>query len=229
MQAVILAGGLGTRLKPITDSLPKALTPVLGKPFIDYQVELLKKSGVRDLVLCIGYRGEKIEDHLGDGSRFGVKVEYSRDGPELLGPAGALKRAEKLLGGSFFVTYGDAYLRAPYGRIMETLLKSDRLGLMVAFRNDGRYGRSDLTVESGMVVRYDKKRSLSGMHWINFGVSALRKEALGAIPERKVCGEEEFYGALIKDRQLKAFPVYDRFYEIGTPGSLAEFERFISE
>jgi N-acetyl-alpha-D-muramate 1-phosphate uridylyltransferase len=229
LQAVILAGGLGTRLKPITDSLPKALTPVLGRPFIDYQVELLKKSGVRDFVICIGYLGEKIEGHLGDGSRLGVKVEYSRDGPELLGPSGALKRAERLLGDSFFVTYGDAYLRAPYGRIMEALLDSDRLGLMVVFRNDGRYGKSDVVVESGMVVRYDKKKSFDGMHWINFGVSALRKDALRAIPEGRVCGEEEFYGTLIKERQLKAFQVEDRFYEIGTAGSLAEFERFMSE
>jgi N-acetyl-alpha-D-muramate 1-phosphate uridylyltransferase len=228
LQAVILAGGLGTRLKPMTETIPKALTPVLGTPFIDYQVKLLRGAGVKDFVVCIGHLGEMIESHLGDGRRFGVRVDYSRDGPELLGPAGALKRAESHLQDSFFVTYGDAYLRAPYPRIMDALLESDRLGLMVVFRNNGRYGRSDIVVESGMVTRYDKKRSFDGMNWINFGVSALRKQALRAIPDGRACGEEEFYGGLIREGQLMAYPVADRFYEIGTPSTLAEFERFIS-
>jgi len=228
LQAVILAGGLGTRLRPLTETIPKAMTPVRGRPFIDYEIGLLKRGGVDDFVICVGHLGDAIERHLGDGRSAGVRISYSYDGPSLLGPAGALKRAEPLLGDSFFVTYGDAYLRAPYGELMDALASSGRLGVMAVFRNENRYGPSDLVVEGGMVVRYDKKNRVAGMDWINFGVSALRREALGVIPTGRACGEEEFYGALIARRELLAFQVKDRFYEIGTPASLAEFERFLA-
>ncbi len=228
LQAVILAGGLGTRLGRLTERIPKAMVPVLGRPFIEYQIELLRSEGVSKLVVCVGHLGESIERHLGDGRRFGVSIAYSRDGPRLLGPAGALKRAESLLREAFFVTYGDAYLRAPYGSIMDALTTSGRLGVMAVFRNEGKYGASDVAVEGGKVVRYDKKNKGNEMDWINFGVFALRKEALGLIPEGRECGEEEFYGSLISMGELLAFPVTERFYEIGTPNSLAEFGRFMS-
>ncbi len=228
LQAVILAGGLGTRLRPLTERIPKAMTPILGRPFIEYEIELLKSEGVNELVICVGHLGESIERHLGRGGRFGVSISYSHDGPKLLGPAGALRRAESLLHDTFFVTYGDAYLRAPYGSIMDTLASSGRLGVMAVFRNEGKYGASDVAVEGGKVARYDKRNREAGMDWINFGVSALRKGALALIPEGRECGEEEFYGSLIKKGELLAFPVMKRFYEIGTPSSLAEFERFIS-
>jgi MurNAc alpha-1-phosphate uridylyltransferase len=133
-----------------------------------------------------------------------------------------------MLGERFFVTYGDAYLRAPYGAVMDSLTSSDSLGLMAVFRNEGRFGASDVAVEGGMVVRYDKRDQTPEMKWINYGVSALRKGALGLIPGDKFCGEEEFYCSLISRRQLRAFEVPKRFYEIGTPASLAEFEKFIS-
>ncbi len=227
MQAVILAGGLGTRLRPVTEKIPKAMIPVRGRPFIEYQMELLKAGGIDELVICVGHLGEAIERHVGNGEKFGVKALYSRDGPTLLGPAGALKRAEPLVQERFFVTYGDAYLRAPYRSIMNSLASSDRLGLMTVFRNRGKYGRSDVSVEGGFVARYDKGGG-SGLEWVNFGISALRKGALALIPEGRVCGEEEFYGSLISRKELLAFPVEERFYEIGNPESLAEFERFIS-
>jgi NDP-sugar pyrophosphorylase family protein len=229
LQAVILAGGLGTRLRPLTRTVPKAMTLVRGRPFIDYQVELLRRSGIAELVVCVGYLGEAIEQHLGDGKRFGVRVEYSRDGSSLLGPAGALKAAEKLVQSTFFVTYGDAYLRAPYHAIMDSLVRSDMLGVMAVFRNNNRFGTSDVVVEGERVVRYDKKNQAPGMEWINFGVTALRKDALELIPSGRACGEEEFYGSLIERGRLGAYQVINRFYEIGSPASLAEFERFISE
>jgi NDP-sugar pyrophosphorylase family protein len=228
MQAVILAGGLGTRLRPMTRTVPKAMTPVRGRPFIDYQVELLRRSGIAELVVCVGYLGDVIEQHLGDGKRFGVRVVYSRDGPSLLGPAGALRAAENLVQSTFFVTYGDAYLRAPYRAIMDSLVRSDMLGVMAVFRNNNRFGASDVVVEGEKVVRYDKKNRAPGMDWINFGVTALRKDALGLIPPGRACGEEEFYGSLIERGRLGAYRVVDRFYEIGTLASLVEFERFIS-
>jgi N-acetyl-alpha-D-muramate 1-phosphate uridylyltransferase len=227
MQAVILAGGLGTRLRPLTHDIPKAMVVVNGRPFLEYEVELLRESGIDDIVICVGYLADSIQDHFGDGGRFGVGIRYSHDGPDLLGPAGALKRAESMLGGEFFVTYGDAYLMAPYSKIMETLTTSDSLGVMAVYKNDNRYGRSDLEVENGHVTRYDKS-GRTDMRWINFGVSALRKEALSSIRTGEKCSEEEFYGGLISRNELLAFPVKERFYEIGRPESLKEFAVFIS-
>jgi NDP-sugar pyrophosphorylase family protein len=226
LQAAILVGGLGTRLGPLTRSVPKPMVLVNGRPFLEYEIGLLKRSGISDFVLCVGHLGEKVERHFGDGSDLGVRVRYSYDGPKLLGPAGALKLAEPLLEEFFFVTYGDAYLRADYRRMMSALVGSGRLGAMAVLENHNEYGRSDVAVSGGRVVRYDKKGS--GLDWVNFGISALRKRALALIPPGRECGEEEFYGELIRREELLAFPVAERFYEIGTPASLKEFEGFIS-
>lgn len=228
MQAVILCGGLGTRLGRLTRAVPKPMIPIAGRPFLEYEVELLRHGGMDELVLCTGYLGEQIEERFGDGREFGVAIKYSHDGPVLLGPAGALRRAYGMLRDSFFVTYGDAYLRADYSKIMAKLLQSQALGIMTVYRNDNRHGRSDLVVKDGIVVRYDKKKQSEGMHWINFGISALRREALRMIPAGRECGEEEFYGKMIAQHQLLAYPTRRRFYEIGTPASLKEFSDYIS-
>ncbi len=226
MQAVILAGGLGTRLRPATARTPKAMVLVNGRPFLEYEVRLLRSGGVDDLVVCLGHLGETIRRRFGSGRSLGVRMRYSEDGPKLLGPAGALKKAEPLLGESFFVTYGDVYLRAPYAALMKRLLSSDKLAVMAAYRNENRHGRSDLRIEGGAVTRYDKTGA-GGMSWINYGVTAMRKRALALIPAGRAVGEEEFYGGLVRRRELLAFPVTRRFYEIGNPDSLDEFTRFV--
>jgi len=229
MQAAILAGGLGTRLLPLTRTVPKVLIPVRGRPFVDYQLDLLMKNGIDDFVFCVGHLGEEVERHLGDGSALGCRIVYSYDGTRLLGPAGALRRAGRLLRDRFFVTYGDAYLRAPYGRLMEALSSSGRLAAMAVYKNYDRYGKSDLVVEGSAVVRYDKSTKVRGMDWINYGVTALRKEALELIPKGRFCDEETFYGSLIRRGELVAFRVKERFYEIGTTASLSEFEAFMGK
>jgi NDP-sugar pyrophosphorylase family protein len=211
----------------MTGRVPKAMMPVGGRPFLEYELRLLRGEGIDDFVFCVGYLGERIQNHFGDGRAFGVSIRYSWDGPVLLGPAGALKRAGELLGDSFFVTYGDAYLRAPYRAIMGALLSSRKLAVMATYRNENRHGRSDVAVKGGLVVRYQKKGG-SRLRWINYGVTALKKEALSLIPGGVGSGEEEFYGKLIARRELLSFPVSKRFYEIGTPESMAEFARFIS-
>lgn len=208
MQAVVLVGGLGTRLGSLTQSVPKPMVVVGGKPFLEHEIGLLKSCGITDFVLCVGHFGEKVEAYFGDGGRWGVRVRYSYDGPRLLGPAGALKRAEGLLDELFFVTYGDAYLRADYRSMMRALVDSGKLGAMAVYENHDQYGRSDVAVSGGRVVRYDKRGS--GMDWVNFGVSALRKRALSLIPPGRECGEEEFYGELIRRDELLAFPVTDQ-------------------
>ena len=206
------------------------MLPVHGKPFLEYEIQLLKSHGISDFVLCVGYLGEQIVDYFGDGKKQDVSIRYSYDGSNLLGPAGALKKAGSILADTFFVTYGDAYLKLDYQKVMANFMNSDKLALMVVYENRNKYGKSDVTVKDGYVVGYSKKDlgENEEMVWINFGVSVLRKHALEAIPENKTCGEEEFYGKLIRQRQLLAYPTMERFYEIGNPNSLREFEEFIS-
>jgi len=227
LQAVILAGGLGTRLGKLTETIPKPMLTVDGKPFLEHEIILLRDSGITDFVLCVGHLGEVIESYFKAGDRLGVNILYSHDGQKLMGPAGALRRAEPFLDESFFVTYGDAYLRADYHRVMKTLLDSKKLGVMVVYENHDFYGKSDIAVKDGYVTNYDKVGRSEGMVWVNFGVTALRKRALSFIPPAKECGEEEFYRELILRKELLAFQVSDRFYEIGSPHALKEFEQFI--
>ncbi len=228
MQAVILAGGLGTRLRPLTESVPKPMIEVSGKPFLEYEINLLKKAGMSDFVLCVGYKANVVKDHFGDGRKFGVNISYSLEEEELLGPTGALKNAEPLLEDIFLVTYGDGYLLMDYKRAWDFFFKENKLGMMVVYENHNKYGKSDLVVKDGYVVKYDKKRQSPDMIWINFGVTFLRKKGLSFIPQGRACGEEEFYNELISRKELLAFETRGRFYEIGTPAALTEFETFIS-
>ena len=227
MQAVILAGGLGTRLRPLTNEVPKAMVKANGKPFLEYELRLLKSKGITDFVISVSYRANVVIDYFKDGSQLGINIQYSYDGDKQLGAAGAIKRAEPHLGEIFFVTYGDAYLRADYIDAMNRFNKSAELGMMMVYENHNEHGKSDLVVENGFVTAYDKKSALEKMNWINYGVSLLRREALGTIPADTEFGEEQFYGELIKRKQLLAYEVKDRFYEIGTPSSLKEFEEFV--
>ena len=228
MQAAILAGGLGTRLRPLTNKVPKAMIPVNGRPFLEFEVDLLRKNKVNDLVLCLGYLGEQVEEHFGDGAKFGVRIRYSHDGKELLGPIGGLKMAEPLLEDEFFVTYGDAYLRLNYAGMMAALRLSRKPAAMAVYRNEGRLGKSDVIAKDGLVTAYDKKKALPGMAWVNFGVTAMKKEALRSVEAGKSCDEEAFYGGLVKKRRLLAYETFERFYEIGSERGLAEFRAFVS-
>jgi len=227
VQAVILAGGLGTRMRPLTENTPKAMVLVHGKPFLEYEVQLLKSRGVDDLVLCVGNLGEQIERYFGNGGWFGVRIRYSRDGKVPLGPIGALKGAEEMLGDKFFVTYGDSYPRLDYRTMMDVLGQRDAQGLMAVYWNDVTYGKSDVVVKGTHIVEYNKKETKPGMVWINFGVSALRKTALEGVKKGEYCDEESFYGGLIRERQLRSFEVKERFYEIGTPRGLDEFSAYV--
>jgi len=229
MQAVILAGGLGTRLGPLTKGRPKAMVSINGRPFLEYQLRLLRERGIRDIVLCLGYRWEQIVDYFGHGRRLGLKISYSVERDGLLGTAGAVKQAEPLLDDIFFLTYGDAYLLLDYKAVMDYFRRQDKLGLMVVYRNENRYARSNVVVEGGMVKVYDKERWWPGMDWINFGVSLLRREALALVPAGVPYSQEEWYQQLIERGELLAYETGQRFYEIGSPQGLEEFRRLVEE
>jgi N-acetyl-alpha-D-muramate 1-phosphate uridylyltransferase len=228
MQVAILAGGLGTRLRPLTNKIPKPMVLVNGKPFLEHELRMLKSKGFDDFLLCVGYLGNAIENYFGSGEKLGAKISYSYDGESLKGPAGALKNAEPLLKEIFFVTYADAFLELDYRRILERFSSSNTLGLMVVFENHNRFGKSDLAVKNGLVTKYNKTMQTPDMVWINYGVSLLRKKAMDLIPKKGQVGEEEFYAKLIREKELLAYETKERFYEIGTPESLGEFEKYLA-
>ncbi len=229
MQIVILAGGLGTRLRPLTERLPKCLVPVNGRPFLEYQLELLSRRGVRDIVLCVGYLGQAVLEHLGRGHRLGVNVVYSWERDGLLGTAGALKQAEPLLEPEFFVTYGDSYLLLDYRDIMRRFRESSALGLMAVYRNYDRLELSNVVVRDGLVAAYDKTTRLPGMVHINEGLSVLRRRALRLIPDGEPVSQEEFYQALIARGELLAYETQQRFYEVGSLRGIEEFQQTIAQ
>lgn len=228
MQAVILAGGLGTRLKPLTEEIPKSMIQIQGKPFLEHQLNLLRRREISDIVLCVGYHGEKIKEYFGDGKGFGVKIRYSEETKKLLGTAGALKNARDLLDDAFFVTYGDAYLILDYRGVMQYFKKFNKFGLMVVLKNFDRYDKSNVVVEGDLIKVYDKQRRAPDMVYIDFGVSVLRKKALDLVPKGKVIDLEKFYHELIRRRELLAFETQQRFYEVGSQKGLKEFERLVS-
>jgi dTDP-glucose pyrophosphorylase/uncharacterized membrane protein YbhN (UPF0104 family) len=224
----LLAGGLATRLRPITTTIPKALVEVAGRPFIDHQLELLKRNGIRRVVLCLGYLGEQVEEHLGDGSAFGMELSYSHDGSRLLGTGGALRRALPLLGEAFWVMYGDSYMDIDYPSVLADFSKSGLLGLMTVLHNNNSWDTSNVVFHDGQLLRYDKRVRLPEMTHIDYGVSLLRREALERIPPDQPSDLADLYTALVAEGQMTGYEVDRRFYEIGSPRGLEETRAYLT-
>ena len=223
----ILAGGLATRLRPITEKIPKSLVPVAGKPFLAHQLELLRSRGIHRAVLCIGYLGEMIQREFGDGSTYGLRLDYSFDGPKLLGTGGAIQRALPLLGDEFFVLYGDSYLPVEYRPVAEFFRRSGKLGLMTVYRNEGRYDISNVVFRDGEIAVYDKKNRPPEMRHIDYGLSLFKAPVFESYATDRPFDLTEVMGKLVRERQLAGYEVRERFYEIGSPTGLAELETLL--
>jgi NDP-sugar pyrophosphorylase family protein len=227
LPVAILAGGLATRLKPITEKVPKILVEVAGEPFFNHQIRLLAKSGLRRIVLCVGYLGEQVEALYGDGSAWGVQLEYSFDGPSLLGTGGALIRALPKLGDAFYVMYGDSYLPIDYLAVGRSFLSSGKEGLMTVYANQGRFDASNVWFEDGAVRVFDKKDKMPQMAHIDFGLGVFRRRAFDAFPRDRVVDLEEVQKALLARGELAGYEVATRFYEIGSHAGLQELDRLL--
>jgi N-acetyl-alpha-D-muramate 1-phosphate uridylyltransferase len=227
MPALILAGGYATRMRPLTEQVPKALIDVAGRPFLWHQLQLLKRHGIRRVILAVGYLGESIRECFGDGSELGISLEYSFDGPSLLGTGGAIKKASSLLPERFFVLYGDSYLTCDYGSVEEAFIQSNLPGLMTVYRNDGLFDSSNVEYDGVRILRYDKKNLTPAMRHIDYGLGAFHFEAFASIPEGTLCDLADVYQDLLHAGKLAAFEVRERFYEIGSPEGLRETTDFI--
>jgi NDP-sugar pyrophosphorylase family protein len=225
----ILAGGLAKRLRPASLTIPKSLIPVAGRPFIDHQMELLHRQGVREVVICCGYLGEQIEDHVRDGARFGLAVAYCRDGDPLLGTGGAIKKALPQLGDVFMVLYGDSYLPIAFAPVADAFRASSADGLMTVFRNDGRWDTSNVEFGDGAIRRYDKVHRSAAMQHIDYGLSVFRARAFDAQPPDEPFDLAAVLQDLLAAGRLAGFEVKERFYEVGSPAGIEETEQFILE
>lgn len=226
LPVAILAGGIATRLRPITESIPKSLVEVSGRPFIEWQLEWLRKEGVKRVVLCVGHLGASIEKVVGDGRRFKLKVAYSYDGDKLLGTGGALRRALPLLGEAFFVLYGDSLLTCRFASVEAAFLAAGKPALMTVFENEGRWDTSNVIFREGKIVLHDKKEISPDMRHIDYGLGVLTTSALERYPDGQPFDLSTVYAELLNRGELAGFEIKERFYEIGSIDGLRETEAF---
>jgi MurNAc alpha-1-phosphate uridylyltransferase len=228
LPVVILAGGTATRLRPLTETIPKALVDINGEPFIAHQLRLLRARGLSRVVVCAGYKGAMIQAFVGNGAAFGLHVEFAFDGPQLLGTAGALKKALPLVGDASFVLYGDSYLSCDYGAVQAAFEQRPCLGLMTVFRNEGRWDRSNVEFDGARIVAYDKRAPMASMHYIDYGLGVFRSAALAHVPDDQPHDLVAVYRDLLQSHQLAGYEVRERFYEIGSFEGLEDTRRFLA-
>ena len=235
IQCVILAGGIATRMRPLTETIPKALIPVAGRPFIDYQLTQLKQSGVTDVVLSIGYKGRMIQQLVKNGAKWGLKVEYADEGENLLGTGGALRLCfdKGLLDESFLVTYGDSFLPIDYSRVWFAFEAQKLPALMVVYRNSGRWDQSNVWFAEGKIHLYDKLGEFPGqrdkLQYIDYGLSAFRSKIISeTIQAGSNYDLADLFSALSRNNKLAGFEVNERFYEIGSPTGLNDLTDFLA-
>ena len=228
LTVAILAGGLATRLLPMTETIPKSLLEVNGEPFAAQQLRLLQANGIRHVVFCVGHLGRQVQSVIGNGSTWGLQIDYSFDGPALLGTAGAVRNALPKLGESFFVMYGDSYLPCDYTAVARNFESAGALGMMTVFCNEGKWDTSNVELEAGRILAYSKTNRTSRMRYIDYGLGVFRAEASQNLPAGQASDLTELYMDLLQRKQLAAYEVTERFYEIGSPEGLRETAEFLA-
>jgi NDP-sugar pyrophosphorylase family protein len=223
----VLAGGLATRLRPITHKVPKAMVEVAGRPFIEHQLELLRRNGFSRVVLCLGHLGERVESHIRNGARFGLEVDYSFDGDKLLGTGGALRRALPLLGEVCWVLYGDSYLDIDYATIYQSFERHSALAMMTVMHNGNRWDRSNVAFEDGKLLCYDKRQATARMQHIDYGASVFRRAALERISPDAFHDLADLMHDLAQRGEMVGYEVFNRFFEIGSHQGLRETARYL--
>lgn len=228
LPVAILAGGLATRLRPVTEKIPKCLMEINGEPFLAHQLRLLKASGIDRVTLCVGYLGEQVEAYAGNGNQFGVELTYSFDGPTLRGTAGAIAQALPLLGESFFVLYGDSYLPCDYQAVERTFTESGKSALMTVYHNRDQWDASNVHFEEGRILAYNKKRRTPEMHHIDYGLGVFQRAALDAVPKEGAYDLADLYQGLLAKGELAGFEVGQRFYETGSFAGIQELSEYLA-
>jgi NDP-sugar pyrophosphorylase family protein len=229
MQTVILAGGLGTRLRSVAPDIPKALVTVAGRPFIEHQFALLRKHGLTRILLCVGHLGEMIVQHVGDGAAFGMQVRYSHENPnQLMGTGGALLNAWPLLDETFVVMYGDSYLPTDYSAVIRAFEHLEPKAMMTVFRNEGKWDPSNVRIAGDKVVFYSKKAKPGEADYIDYGMTLYQRSVFEVWRSAPLPLDlAKVQSSLVEEGSMAAFEVHERFYEVGKPEGLAEMNALL--
>ena len=227
LPVAILAGGLATRLRPLTEKIPKALIEINGEAFIAHQLKLLQAAGLREVVICAWYRGDLIQEYAGDGHQFGLQINYSFDGDYPLGTGGALQKALPYLGNAFFVLYGDSYLPCDYGAVEAAYHASKKNGLMTVYHNLNQGDRSNVEFEKGELLVYDKRNRSPKMEYIDYGLGVLNADAFKSYPLGQPLDLALLYQNLLAEGQLAGYEISERFYEVGSFEGIRELETYL--
>jgi MurNAc alpha-1-phosphate uridylyltransferase len=223
----ILAGGLATRLRPITDSIPKSMIEICGQPFVHWQMKQLAKCGFTEIVFCIAYKSEMIEDFLSDGAKYGIKIRYSHDGLRQLGTGGAIVKSLPLLGDRFMVLYGDSYLPIDFSEIEKIYMDSSKPALMTVYANNGRFDTSNVEFTKGVLKRYQKGIVSPGMSHIDYGLSCFDESVFSSFPSETPVDLAQICTNLASNNQLAGYEVFERFYEIGSYQGIQDFTAYV--
>jgi NDP-sugar pyrophosphorylase family protein len=227
---IILAGGMATRLGDISRTTPKAMIDVNGEPFVFHQLRLLKSRGISRVILCVGHLGEQIKGRIGNGISLGLDVQYSFDGPRLLGTGGAIKKAlGQIDAPAFFVLYGDSYLECDYSAVQRAFETGGKMALMTVFRNDGQWDVNNVEFAQGRILAYDKKKPTDRMCYIDYGLGMFRRGAFASVPANEPFDLATLQQELLQDDQLAGYEMCQRFYEIGSPTGLEETRQYLAK
>jgi len=229
LPVAILAGGLSTRLRPVTERIPKSLVEVGGKPFVDHQLRLLARNGIQRVVFCLGYLGEQVVDVVGDGARFGLDVRYVFDGDRLLGTAGAITRALSILGDEFFILYGDSYLDCDYQAVEAAFRSAQLPALMTVFANGGYWDNSNVEFDGQRIVGYSKANRTERMQHIDYGLGAAHRSIFDEVSTETPTDLASLYEDLVRRGEIAAYEVTRRFYEVGSFDGIAELDAYLKE
>jgi MurNAc alpha-1-phosphate uridylyltransferase len=212
----ILAGGLATRIKPISNNLPKSLILINDVPFIDLQLHLLSKAGFKDVVLLVGHLGSQIESHVGNGEKYHLNVSYSYDGSKQQGTGGAIVKALPFLGDIFCVIYGDSYLDMNFIEAISKFQNSEKQGLMSIYKNLDQLHQNNVVFDGVEINSYSKTNPSPLAKYIDHGFSIFRKESFGEFSELNELDLSSVCEKLAIIGQLDAYEVHETFYEIGS-------------
>ncbi len=219
-QAVILAGGLGTRMRPVTETIPKPMIPVCGKPFLQHQLELLQKNGIERVLLLVSYLGEQIEQYFGKGDPVKMEIGYSYESSPL-GTGGALKNASSKLEEKFLLLNGDTFLDVDYPAVIADFINHKPQAVIVARKSADMPVPNNLAVSvDGQVTAY-QKRNPENMTCTDAGAIVLAHKVLDNIAPAQICSlEEEVFPKLIKRREMRAWITSEPFFDMGSPAGL---------
>lgn len=226
-QAVILAGGRGTRMRPLTDDRPKPMVPVLGRPFLEYQIEQLREQGCERILLLLGYLPQVVQDYFGDGSAWGVRIEYSVTGPDDL-TSSRVANAQHLIDPCFLLLYCDNYWPMQMDKMWERFQRAAKPGMITVYNNNDAYSRGSVILDAeDNVVVFDRLRSTPGLQGIEISYAILTDLALELLPEKDTLFEEAIYTPLAEQGRLAAYPTGHRYYSVGSLQRLPATEEFM--